>query len=290
MQSKRSFRHNGLILLPVAALLVAALACNSPNPTAAALTPQVATSTSAPTLAPTQPPKATATQPLVVPATSTATALPAASPAATLEGDCGNVYLPVAEGVTWTYVSTSTLSTSTGGRTVTTTKVGKDSFFHEVQMKTIPIHYEVSWTCTPQGLVDLGGGVLASLNANPKVKIDILDNKGVTLPSIINIGDTWSQTIEIRMTSESLNGTGRWITNYKAIGPEEVTVPAGTFNTMRLDVTSKSESDPYPSLNNDVQASVWYAPGLGLVKNSGHISGESAGYDYEMDLVSYKIP
>ena len=275
--------------LPVIALVAAVLACNQPNQTPLALTQSAVTDTPGPTAAPPQPATATATQPLVLPATRTGTAA-AATALPTVVGDCGNVYLPTTENSTWTYVSTSSVNSGTGGRTVRTTKVGKDSFFHDVQLLKPPIHYEVSWQCTPQGLVEYGGGVLASLNASGKVKIDILKNTGVSLPSSINIGDTWSQTTELQMTSESLNGTGRWIGNLKAIGPEAVTVPAGAFNAMRIDGILKSESDPYPSLNLTVESSSWYAPQVGLVKNAGHIFGETADYTYELVLVSYKIP
>ncbi len=279
-----------LAALPMIALLAAVLACNQSSQSQAPLTQSAVSRTPGPTALPSQTPKATATQPLVVPATATGTAALPATPAPTLEADCSNVYLPTTEGSTWTYSSTSSLSTGSGGRTVNTTKVGPDSFFHDVQLVKPPLHYEVSWQCTAQGLVEYGGGVLASLNASGKVKIDILRNTGVSLPSRINIGDTWSQTTEIRMTSESLNGTGRWIGNFKAIGPEEITVPAGTFNTMQMDGTLKSESDPYPSLNLTVEGSSWYAPEVGLVKNAGHVFGETADYTYELVLVSYKIP
>ena len=275
---------------PIAALLAAMLACSLPNPASPGLTPNAVTDTPGPTLLPTLTAQVTATQPLVLPATATGTAAPPASPSATPGADCDNVYLPTSAGSTWTYSSSSSLSSGTGGRTVTTTKVGKDSFFHDVQLLHPPLHYEVSWQCTPQGLVEYGGGVLASLNSSGKVKIDILKNAGVSLPRSISIGDTWSQTTEIQMTSESLNGTGRWIGNFKAVGPEAVTVPAGSFNAMRMDGTLKSESDPYPSLNLTVEGSSWYAPGVGLVKNAGHIFGETADYTYELVLLSYKIP
>ena len=138
--------------------------------------------------------------------------------------------------------------------------------------------------------MEFGGGVLASLNAAGKVKIDILKNTGVSLPRSINIGDTWSQTTELQMTSESINGTGRWIGDLKAVGTENVSVPAGSFDALRIDGTLQSISDPYPDLNLTVQESSWFAPGVGLVKTSGHIFGKTADYTYVMVLVSYKIP
>jgi len=264
----------------LAALLAAALACNLPNQTGPGPTLNAATEATAPTQAPT----------LAAQATATSTATPGATPAATIMADCDNVYLPTTAGSTWTYSSTSSLTSGVGRRTVTTTKVTHDSFFHDVQLAHPPLHFEVSWQCTPQGLVEFGGGVLASLNASGKVKIDILSNTGVSLPSSIQAGDTWSQTTEIRMTSESLSGTGRWIGSFKSVGPEEVTVPAGTFPAMRIDGTLKSESDPYPSLNLTVDDNSWFVPEIGLVKNAGHIFGQTADYTYEMVLVSYKIP
>jgi hypothetical protein len=278
------------LLLPLLVLVAAALACNQSGSTPAALTPSAVSSTPGPTLLPSATVKVTATQPLVLPATATVTpaALETSSPVP--GADCDNTYLPTGAGSTWKYISTSSLGSGTGGRTVTTTKVGKDSFFHDVQLLKPPIHYEVSWQCTAQGLVEYGGGVLASLNASGKVKITILKNTGVTLPRSISIGDTWSQTTELQMTSDTLNGTGRWIGNLKAVGTEPVTVPAGSFNALRVDETLKSESDPYPSLNLTVEGTSWYAPQVGLVKNAGHIFGDTADYTYELNLTSYNIP
>ena len=280
-------RWSGLGMI---ALLAAALACSQSSQPPIALTASALTDTPGPTAQPSWTPNVTATQPLVLPATATGTPALLSTTAPTPGAACDNVYLPTSPGSTWTYVSTSSLSTSTGGRTVTTTKVGPDSFFHDVQFVKPPIHYEASWQCTPQGLVEFGGGVLASLNASGKVKVDILKNTGVSLPSSLAIGDTWSQTTELQMTSDTLNGTGRWIGNFKAIGLEAVTVPAGTFQALRIDGTLTSESDPYPSLNLTVDASSWFAPRVGLVKNAGHIYGQTADYTYALDLVSYNIP
>jgi hypothetical protein len=277
-------------LLPVVVLIAAALACNQTGPTPVALTASASSSTPGPTLLPSATLKVTATQPLVAPATVDGTAGPLETSSPVPGADCDNTYLPTSQGSTWKYVSTSSVTSGSGGRTVTTTKVGKDSFFHNVQLLKPPIHYEVSWQCTAQGLVEYGGGVLASLNVSGKVKITILKNTGVSLPRSLGIGDTWSQTTEIQMTSDTLNGTGRWIGNFKAVGLEPVTVPAGAFNALRIDGTLKSESDPYPSLNLTVEGTSWYAPQVGLVKNAGHIFGETADYTYELNLVAYSIP
>src|SRR5215831_15887994 len=152
----------------LAALLAALLACSQPNQAPPTATLAASSSTPAPSATE---PAATATQPA---ASATAVAQPSA--ASTGGADCANAYLPTSEGSTWTYSSSSSLTSGTGGRTVTTTKVGPDSFYHNVQLLKPPLHYEVSWQCTPEGLVEYGGGVLASLSAASKVKIDILKN------------------------------------------------------------------------------------------------------------------
>jgi hypothetical protein len=137
-------RRKTLAVLPVIALLTAVLACAQPNQPPPVLTLNAVSATPGPTLLPPTTPNVTATQPLVLPATATGTVALPASPAATLAA-CDNVYLPTTAGSTWTYSSQSSLTSGTGGRTVTTTKVGKDSFFHDVQLVKPPLHYEVSW-------------------------------------------------------------------------------------------------------------------------------------------------
>src|SRR5262249_44698119 len=157
-------------------LLAALLACSQPNQAPPQATLAASTSTAAPSATE---PAATGT-PAAATTPPAATATVAAQPSAASTGgaDCSNAYLPTSEGSTWTYSSSSSLTTGTGGRTVTTTKVGSDSFYHNVQLLKPPLHYEVSWQCTAEGLVEYGGGVLASLNASSKVKIDILKNTG----------------------------------------------------------------------------------------------------------------
>ena len=64
---------------------------------------------------------------------------------------------------------------------------------------------------------------------------------------------------------------------------ETVTVPAGTFNSLRVDLVMTFRSS---DLDADYEISDWFAPDVGMVKSS-------AGSDYgsfTLELESYAIP
>jgi hypothetical protein len=73
--------------------------------------------------------------------------------------------------------------------------------------------------------------------------------------------------------------------NFQAIGMESVTVPAGTFNAMRVDFTMAWTSGG-EGLDMTYLITDWFVENVGLVKTS---AGADFG-GYSLELVSYSIP
>jgi hypothetical protein len=239
-------------------------------------------------------------------AQTTAT-ISAAEATATLEGGtpaagqgiCTNVYYPVRQGATWTYKSTG----GPAGEysfTDTITAVRGDGFTLSTQIGDLTRTQE--WTCTAEGLaaLQLGGAPAAMLNSqNIQLNLDINNATGVTFPGQINPGDQWQQTMNVTgnvtMMNEEADATGNAQMNFSAIGIESVTVPAGTFDALKVEVDVTLNVDAtYESITLPVSFSgeyiYWFAPGVGWVKSSGTGNVLGSSFTDSTELQSYSIP
>jgi hypothetical protein len=243
------------------------------------------------------------TETLQIPATEPATEPPATSEGGGTplagEGLCANAYYPVREGSTWSYKSTG----GPAGEysfTDTITSVREDGFTLSSQFGDLTRTQE--WSCTPEGLIalQLGGAPAATLNSqNMQLNLDIKNVSGVTFPSEINVGDQWQHNLDFEgnMTVANQEGaaTGNAQTNFNVLGNESVTVPAGTFDALKI------EMDTTLNINVSAQGisvpvtftstyTYWFVQGVGWVKSSG--TGNIAGTSFSetTELQSYSIP
>jgi hypothetical protein len=240
------------------------------------------------------------TETLQIPATEPATEPPATSEGGAVgEGLCANAYYPVREGSTWSYKSTG----GPAGEysfTDTITSVREDGFTLSSQFGDLTRTQE--WSCTPEGLValQLGGAPAATLNSqNMQLNLEMKNVSGVTFPSEINVGDQWQHNLDFEgnMTVANQEGaaTGNAQTNFNALGNESVTVPAGTFDALKIQIDT--------ALNINVSAqgisvpvtftgsyTYWFVQGVGWVKASGTGSVAGTSFSETIELQSYSIP
>lgn len=233
----------------------------------------------------------TATEPPV-------TAEPTGSPAPEA-GLCTNAYYPVSERATWTYASTGS---SAGGYsfTDTITSVRQDGFTLSTQLGDLTRTQE--WACRPEGLValQLGGAPAALLNSQGmQLDFEITNASGVTFPSTINTGDQWQHNLDFEgsmsVAGEEAAATGNAQTIFTAIGDETVTVPAGTFEALKIQVDPMFRFNiSYEGLNLPVTFSgtytYWFAQGVGWVKATGRGSAAGMSFSETLELQSYSIP
>jgi len=189
---------------------------------------------------------------------------------------CENQYFPNKAGDTWEYSGTNT-AVASYTRTDTVTASGSDGFTLQTQLAGVT--YSVNYSCTSAGLVvsdpvqQYIGAILQSPDTPVTVKISAVS--GTTLPSKINPGDTWQQSADFDASSQDLNLSGRLVFDYVATGYENITVPFGTFNTLRVDTTIRVEISGLHILAGTYNTSAWMAPGVGIVKTEGasHVTG-----------------
>lgn len=250
-------------------------------------------------------PKPAATQPATLPPTATQappteTPVPATATPAQNGDLCSNPFSPVKVGATWSY--TNTVDSSPSGFSTTITSVRPDGF-------TVTTRFDANttadqrWACKAEGLIaqSLGAGQAALSLSIEGIKANLTTSnaRGVTLPASVQPGMKWPYGLDIAGTltqgSLSANIKGTLDTSMEAIGMESVTVPAGTFNAMKVQSTStfKVSADYFGfsvPLTSGVNATFWFAPGVGWVKSTetGQLAGTSVNSTTE--LQSYSIP
>jgi hypothetical protein len=209
-------------------------------------------------------------------------------------GNCQNDYLPVKVGATWT--SNSKISAGSFTRVSTITEVGTDNFQSQTVL-TDSLGKQISttelWNCPTEGLVQLGGPLAGSIQSTfGSASMKTISTTGVTIPAHINPGDSWSQVTQFEFTIPNISITGTLTYNFQAIGFKQVTVPAGTFNAMKIQVNAKSETiKSGVPINITADGFYWFAPGVGRVKGSEKVyANGNLVSDVEGEVQSYHIP
>jgi len=263
------------LALAASALMLTAQGCGAgatPIPTAAVAT-QRPVSSAAPT------------------ATETATATPFISVA------CQNPLYPIVEGATWQYVGHDSINGDfTFDRTFS--EIHADGFT-EQDLWSSGLTRTARWTCENGNLkaLDLGTSAGTVSTTNMQLVADSVVSDGKMLPAMINVGDTWAETLDISghvvlSASSSAPSRNQATITCTATGNESVTVAAGTFDAVKIDcqvgmlvTVTLVGLDLSPTQVNST-ASAWYAPGVGLVKTESTSDMES----YAFELGSYDIP
>ncbi len=218
-------------------------------------------------------------------------------------GLCFSPYYPVTYGASYTYQVTGTNSWI---QTHTITEVYAEGFTEEVVQDFATHTYE--WKCLPEGLVNTYGGTMVTDNDSVATSSDV---DGITVPASISVGDIWTQTCDL--VSSDGKGEGelhRSVTfNRTAAAIEEVTVPAGTFEAIRVDydlemsatlVTHDGHS--LPLFVDYTSGSEWFVEDIGLVKKTAGVDidkmdtpeGPSVQLSIEAsgvhELIEYSLP
>ena len=214
-------------------------------------------------------------------------------------GLCANDYYPVVQGATWTYESTG----SPAGNykfTDTISSVKSDGLTLTSQFGDLTRTQE--WGCKDEGLValQLGGPATATLNSQDMdFTFDIKKVDGVTYPPEMNPGDEWQHSLEfegkMEIAGENATAEGNAQTAFKVLGNESVSVPAGTFQAVIVQVdtnivfTIQVQGIAVPASYSGTYA-YWYVKGVGWVKAEGHGNITGTSFTETIELQSYNIP
>ena len=201
---------------------------------------------------------------------------------------CTNQYFPDHIGDMWEYSGTNSIL-GAYIRTDTITNSEPESFTEETTLANVT--GSLSYDCSSAGLTSqdpvqqYAGALLSSPDVPFSVKLT--SNTGTSLPAKIIPGDTWQQVADGQVNSQQLNVNGRFEFDYTAVGYENISVPAGSYNALRVDATIRIEVTGLHILIGTYTTTTWWAAEVGLVKGEGtsHVTG--IDFTDSMQLTSF---
>lgn len=202
---------------------------------------------------------------------------------------CDNVYMPVVSGATWNYSLAGQVSDT---YTHSVLSVSESSFV-EQDVFGSGVSRTGEWSCDAGNLTALdptGGGASVSTEGQSSV-FTATSNTGITFPADPKPGDSWTQSVTLE-GSQTINGfnvpaTNQVTVSCTVIGFEPVTVPAGTFEALRVDcvndmvISVVADGNPFSTTSTS-----WYAANVGMVKSVT----VGNGLDSTIELLSYSLP
>lgn len=209
-------------------------------------------------------------------------------------GACDNPYLPIVQGATWNYNMTGGVADTFVHSIVS---IEADSFTEQDVFGT-GITRTGYWKCEEGALIMLDPSSDATgtvTSDNVTANFSTTSASGITLPATLNPDDEWEQAITLEGTEDiggnQIPAKNEFSNSCKAIGVESITVPAGTFDAMRVDcqtnmnITITMANTPVTT-SLTFATSSWFVEDVGLVKETK--TGD--GMNSAIELTSYNIP
>jgi len=215
-------------------------------------------------------------------------------------GLCGNTLSPATQGAAWTYTSSGGPSGSFNyTNSITSTRA--DGFTLTTQFTDRTSTQE--WACQADGLkaLQLGGGSGAGISIQ-SMTTDLVTSEitGISLPKDITSGMQWQYNLSLQGTivmpgDSQAPSNGTYSVVMQEIGSEIITVPAGTFEAVKIqsnstvDIISVFGGIEVPIKFNGTTIT-WYAPGVGYVKSVENGDFGGTVFSAVTELQSYRIP
>ncbi|MBL8050041.1 MAG: hypothetical protein JNM46_02375 [Anaerolineales bacterium] len=217
-----------------------------------------------------------------------------------IPGLCDNPLYPVKQNATWTYFNTGAPS-GDFTYTDTITEVRTDGFTLTTQFEGLT--RTQAWACETGGLkaLEYGGGPTAAITTqNASMSFDTLQVTGISLPKEIVSGMQWLYSLTLEGTTTMPDGqqttsNGTFTVNMQEMGNETITVPAGTFDAIKIqanstiDIVGEFQGIQVP-MTITGSTITWYAPGVGYIKSISNSDFGGAPFTVTTELQSYNIP
>ncbi|HMK08047.1 MAG TPA: vWA domain-containing protein [Anaerolineales bacterium] len=206
---------------------------------------------------------------------------------------CDHPYLPLRSGSSWSF------STSEGDTTwsVTSASGSQDSASAVMDITVPDVSLTIHWTCTPQGIVSYDFTNFNVSGVGAAAGLDVTNTSGSWLPpaDLLTPGYSWNNdfttNVTISAAGSSIESSSTTSEAWTVAGVETVSVPAGTFDAVRIDgtaTTTTTMSGPVgmsmPPVT--IHQSFWLAEGVGPVR----YTTSTEGYSGHGELTSYSVP
>ena len=226
----------------------------------------------------------------------------AAAPTAVPVDPCGNLFFPVKNKTVFNYTSSGSPAGVYSFRNVIgNTQAGGFTLTTKYKKLSLP----QTWECKPEGMLAGGLGftdAASSLALEQFTNLTASNITGISLPANLAPGMEWNYSLDLQGAERVKEGqpagsmTGRTSIAFKAGNTDSVTVPAGTFDAIAIQVTAVNEfqvlsaSGETKKVTAHTTYTVWYAPGIGWIKSNGSGNLNGQAYFETIVLESYTIP
>ena len=214
---------------------------------------------------------------------------PALNPGAATSDACGNPYYPFKPGLTIAYGVTpfAKVAGDTDYVIRTVSVTGTAAVFRAEMAGGVKTDVEAN--CAGGSVEMKGTFGLGATAQGMKVKVTVVSSNGTFMPADVSAGTTWSNSQTVKMDS---TGGSAAVTDLgpitittaersRAIAEESVTVPAGTYKAIKVELTRTSTSEfsgPPPGAKlppgmklpamppSTWKSTEWWVKGIGMVK------------------------
>jgi hypothetical protein len=156
-----------------------------------------------------------------------------------------------------------------------------------------------AWSCRSEGLrpLDFEGSVYLTGRSGwteASHRTDTVD--GIAIARDLRVGASWTLTYQISgmgtFNMTSITYTEQVTRTYTVAAEESLTVPAGTFQALRVDVKGSVSSQianagAIQNFQINAPSSIWFAPGVGRVREQQILSQNGQGYTLITELVGF---
>ena len=206
-------------------------------------------------------------------------------------GFCQLAYFPIGDNLNHKY----RITYQSGGLapheyTESFRNIADDSFTLHLQFSDVQV--DNNWRCTKEGLLATQfNDNSVKTNNGVDAKIETIRSEGITLPpdSRWRAGEQWTTDYDVKETMNLPNsamhptGEGNIKLAGEIVGEESVTVPAGTFQAMKLriiqkiNLTMKINGAAMTVPQIPFETTAWYAKNIGMVKSVSTSNGSTVG-------------
>ena len=191
---------------------------------------------------------------------------------------CDQPFSPLRPGWEWQYRSVDEANKPSGSFSLRKILKGPNTYILQNRGKNEKgedQNSDLEYLCEAEGIRTTEKSVVENFSRGDGVKIRGVKLSGVEVPDYDRweVGSSWKQTTELEGEGNvgPIRVSGKMIsdTTYKVVGRETITVAAGKYNTLKLELSISFRviaAVPLPFGNQTITGTAWYAEDIGMVK------------------------
>ncbi|MEK7473469.1 MAG: hypothetical protein AAB668_01935 [Patescibacteria group bacterium] len=192
--------------------------------------------------------------------------------------ECENAYFPMRPGSSITYRISGSGSDSQYEAKFLDASGGMNRVQYIFSVDGESLTLDQEYTCANGVLSSRGYADFSSILGGTGFRYETESVEGVFLPANLAVGSEWETTYRIIIRTDHpqfkalMDGKRQMLRmKNRIVGSERVTVPAGTYEALKMESETSIESEL--GFNSDFTNTSWLVRDVGLVKSSGGVEG-----------------